>query len=377
MIEMHPVRSAAEKRRFYRFAFRVYRDDPNWVPHLWPGKKAYLDRRAAFFSYGEGEFWMALDGHRLVGTLGTAVNHSRNREMGWKAGIFGFFEVLPGRYDAACAMWDFARDWCRTRGLDELQGPYSFSGEDDHGFLVQGFDTSPSIMMGHNPPCYPQYAERYGFTKMHENQAYRFDLESIDHDLTRLPAAVHAIAARCLARHGQDVVRTPRMKDWENEVDRLWAVYNRAMDVLPEASATELSEFRAQANALKSVIDPQLVLIAELDGQAVGFALGLPNLSEALRHAHGLRHPWDYLRLALARRRIRSASFKILAIDPAFWGYGLESVLFLRMGQAVLERGYTWIDASLTGEANPQTNRLLQRSGAYVYRRYREYHLKL
>ena len=377
MIEMRPVRSEADKRRFYRFAFRVYRDDPNWVPHLWPGKKDYLDRKSAFFSYGEGGFWLAMDGRRLVGTIGTAVNHARNREMGWKAGTFGFFELLPGRYDAAAAMWDFAGEWCRQRGLDELHGPYSFSGEDDHGFLVQGFESMPAIMMGHNPPCYPEYAERYGFETIHENQAYRFDLSSIEYNLDNLPAAIHAIAGRCLRRHGPGVVRNPDMQDWDREVERLWAVYNRAMDVLPEASATELSEFRAQADALKSVIDPQLVLLAEVDGQVAGFALGLPNINEALHAARGLRRPWDYVRFALAQRRIQSASFKIMAVDPAYWGYGLESVLFLRMGQAILERGYAWIDASLTGANNPQTNKLLQRCGAYVYRRYREYRLKL
>ncbi len=114
-----------------------------------------------------------------------------------------------------------------------------------------------------------------------------------------------------------------------------------------------------------------------MDGKPAGFALGLPNVAEALKHANGLQYPWDYLRLAVAMKRIRSASFKILAMDPAYWGYGLESVLFHEMAKAIIRKRYTWVDASLTGDDNPQTNKLLSRAGAYIYRRYRIYQLML
>ena len=374
-----PVQTPADKRAFYRFAFQVYRHDPNWVPPLWPQRKGYLDRKAAFFTYGEGDFWLAVDGRDVVGTIGTAIDHSRNRDMGWKAACFGFFEVLPGRYDVAEGMWDFACAWARERGMTELIGPYSFAGNDEQGFLVSGFDQPVAVMLGHNPPYYPEFAERYGFHKSELGDwvAYRYDFSQIGFDIANAPEILVRIAGRAHRRHGEQVVRVPKMKDWGAEVDRLHAVYNRSLAVLPEFSPIELAEFRAQAMGLKEIIDPELVLIAEIDGQAVGFALGLPNISEALRHASGLRYPWNYLRLLLARRKLRSASFKILAIDPDFWGYGLEAVMILEMGRQMLRKGYRWVDASVTGEFNPQTNKLAPRFGAFVYRRYREYRLEL
>ena len=372
-----PVQTEADKRAFYKFAFCVYRDDPNWVPHLWPGKKTYLDKKAAFFTYGEGEFWLAKEDKEIVGTIGTGLNHSRNRDMNWKAGLFGFFEVLPERYDVAKFMWDFACDWCRQRGLTELQGPYNFSGEDDHGFLIQGFDTLPSIMMGHTPKHYSEFAERYGFEKLLDSVAYRYDLSLIDFDVNKGPEIVHKIAARCRERHGGAAIRIPKMEDWEAEEVKLHAVYNTSLAVLPEFSPVELAEFKAQADSLKQILDPELVFIAEVDGKAIGFALGLPNITEALKFANGLQHPWDYARFALAQKKIKSASFKIMAMDPAYWGYGLDALMILEMGEALIRKGYTWVDASLTGEFNPQTNKLATHLGAYVYRKYREYRLKL
>ena len=147
--------------------------------------------------------------------------------------------------------------------------------------------------------------------------------------------------------------------------------------MLPEFSPIELAEFREQALGLKEIIDPDLVLIAEVDGKAVGFALGLPNITEALKVANGLQYPRDFIRLLLARKKIRSASFKILAVDPEYWGYGLDAAMILEMGKQVLHKGYLWADASVTGEFNPQTNKLAPRFGAHVYRRYREYRLRI
>jgi len=93
---------------------------------------------------------------------------------------------------------------------------------------------------------------------------------------------------------------------------------------------------------------------AHTGATAVGFALGLPNLNEALQRANGLRYPWDYLRFALARPRITGSSFKILALDPAYWGCGLDALMMLELGKAIARKGYTWVDASVTGTDNPR-----------------------
>jgi len=374
-----PVQSESDKRKFYKFAFRVHQDDPNWVPHLWPQRKSYLEKEAAFFSYGEGDFWLASDGNEIVGTIGTAIDHPRNRDKNWKSAHFGFFEVLPDRYDVAQAMWDHACQWAMARGMNELIGPYSFAANDEPGFLVEGFDYFPPVMTGHNPPFYPLYAERYGFHKSELGDwvAYRYDLSTINFDVNNGPEIVHKIAARCRERHGEAIIRIPRMKDWDKEIPSLHQVYNHSLAVLPEFSPIELAEFKSQAEGLREILDPELVFIAEVKGKVVGFGLGLPNITEALRVAHGLQTPWDAIRFLFVRRRIKSASFKILAIDPEYWGYGLDALMFLEMGKAIIRKGYCWVDASVTSETNPQTNKLATRLGAYIYRRYREYRLKL
>ncbi len=376
-ITIHQVLTHADQRQFYDLAWQVYKNDPHWVPPLWPQRKEYLNKKAAFFKYGEGEFWLAKRGQEIVGTLGTAIDHPRNHHTGCQSGIFGFFEVLEGDYEAACALWDHACAWAKTRGLVELVGPYSFAANDDAGFLVEGFQYSPAIQMGHNPPHYPLYAEKYGFQGSIDWLAYRYDLSKINFDLQNIPQIILQIDQRSRSRLGSSVIRHPDMTQWDKEIRQLHAVYNTSLSRLPEFNPLELVEFNALAMSLKPILDPQLIFIAEVDGKTAGFGLGLPNIAEAFKVSNGLRYPWDYLRFTLARRKITSVSFKILAIDPQYWGYGLEVQMFIELVRILIHKGYTWVDGSLTADTNPQTNKLATRLGAYVYRRYREYKLSL
>jgi GNAT superfamily N-acetyltransferase len=376
-ITIHPVLTHADQRQFYSLAWRIYQNDPNWVPHLWPQRKDYLTKKATFFKYGEGDFWLAKRGLEVVGTIGTAIDHPRNRHIHCQSGIFGFFEVLDGDYEAASALWEHACTWAKARGQTELVGPYSFAANDDAGFLVEGFQYPPAILMGHNPPCYPQYAEKFGFRGSQDWLAYRYDLAKIDFDVKNSPEIILRIAERSRHHLGLSAIRHPDMDQWEAEIRRLHAVYNTSLSRLPEFIPIELVEFNALAMSLKPILDPELVFIAEVEGKTAGFGLGLPNIAEAFKVSNGLRYPWDYLRFALARRKISSVSFKILAIDPQYWGYGLEVQMFLEMARTVIRKGYTWVDGSLTSDLNPQTNKLSTRLGAYVYRRYREYKLAL
>jgi GNAT superfamily N-acetyltransferase len=371
------VQSRADKRAFYTFAWRVYRDDPNWVPHLWPQRKGYLDGKASFYEYGEGEFWLARRDGRVVGTIGTGINHARNAALGARQAIFGFFEVFPDGYEVAAALWDHACEWGRARGMDELHGPYNFAVNDDPGFLVQGFDTTPAIMMGHNPPYYPEFAERYGFHKFLGSMAYRRDLTNLGPNLEHVPPVLLRIVERARAHLGPDVIRTIRMADLDAELERIRTVYNKSLATLYGFSPLTPAETREIGEMLKPLADPELVFLAEMEGKTVGFALGLPNIQEALIHANGLRAPWDYLRLMRARHHITGASYKVLALDPDYWGRGIDALLYYEMGRRLIAKGYTWVDASLTGEDNPQTHRLATHFGAVVYRVYRQYWIGL
>lgn len=374
-LKITPVSTKKQQRDFYRFAQKVYQDDPYWVPPLWPQRRAYLRKEVPFFTYGEGDFFILEADGEIAGTFGLGIDHPANEADGDQSAVFGFFEVYP-EYRYAAAIWDFAADWARAHGMTKLKGPYSFS-TNEYGFLVDGFDNMPAVMMTHNPPCYPIFAEKYGFEEDLEKLAYRLDLGLYDHRVENAPDILFKIVERAEKRHGKRLIRKGREEIWPEEVRRIHPLYNKALSQLDDFTPIELVEFEAQAGALKPILDPELVLIAEMEGEVIGLLMGIPNVAEAFKYANGLQYPWDYLKFYRARKKITGVTLKIMAIDPNFWGYGLDAMMFLQIGETLIRKGYTWIDASLTSAGNPFTNKLAKKLGAEIYRRYKTYQLRL
>jgi hypothetical protein len=123
-------------------------------------------------------------------------------------------------------------------------------------------------------------------------------------------------------------------------------------------------------------LPPKLLRVVEAVRKRSGAVVRSVRLDE-WNNENGLRYPWDYARLWWHTRRMKSISFKILAFDLDYWGRGLDALMYVELAKATLRKGCTWMDMSLTGEDNPQTNKLATLVGARVYKRYRIFELAL
>ncbi len=169
-------------------------------------------------------------------------------------------------------------------------------------------------------------------------------------------------------------IRSANLKNYEVEVDNILDLQNRALEHLPEHIPYTRATIEAMILPMLEVVDPDLVLFAEIDGQAVGWFPGIPNFNEVFIHLNGLRYPWDYLRLLrYARFKPKGISLKSIAVAPEYWDTGVGVLLFAEMARRLAAKGYKWADMSLTGEDNSDTFPLAHRMGASIYKRYRFY----
>jgi GNAT superfamily N-acetyltransferase len=364
-------------RRFVLFQWRIFRGDRLWVPPLVASQVARLDpSRGKWFEQGLAAYYAAYrDGH-MVGTICCAVDHTLNQATGAKNAVFGYNHYLPDNAVAA-ALWDHAAAWARRRGLERLMGPFDLDYEDAYGVLIEGYDRQPALLCGHSPPYYREFVERYGFEPAREqNVALEIPVPDDPSEVDSF-ARLEALAQRVRAR-GRIRVRPANPTDWDGEIDRILALLNRSLAVLPDFMPWTRPRLESLVEEMEPWIDPELALFAEIEGQPVGLALALPNLNEILARLNGLRHPWDQLRAPLvARRRPTSFCLKSLVVDPAHWASGVDALLFHAMYQRARQRGYRWADLSITGAENPMTVRLATRMGARIYKRWQVYALPL
>ena len=374
-IEMQGAITKKEKRTFLTFPWRIYKNDPNWVPPLLSERTKVINpKQGIFFKDGSAECFIAYKDKRPVGTFCLAEDFNRTRTVGNKECMFGFIECYKD-YPVFEAMFDFAGDWARERGMKSLYGPYNLDREDSRGLLIEGRDRPPAILCGHQPPYYQDFFEHFGFEKDGEDGlAYAIDLNFENPKIERLMR----LAEQVRKRHPEFYVRGANRADFENEIDRIVYVQNRALGHFPGLVPYTRTDIETMVLPLVDLVDTDLVLFAEVDGQPAGFFPGVPNFNEMLIHLNGLRYPWDVLRYLRYRNlQPKCLSVKSVVVIPEYWDTGLAVLLFDEMIRRAVAHGYIWADLSLTGDENKDTWLLAHKMGAKIYKRYRFYKKEL
>jgi GNAT superfamily N-acetyltransferase len=368
-IEIRPVRTARERRAFLTFPWRIYRDDPLWVPPLLPERAATIDpKRGPFFKRGgEAEFFIAWRSRKPVGTICAGEDKYTNETRSTRECVFGFFEYVK-EYDVAETLLNHAVAWAKQRNLDALYGPFNLDYESSYGVLIEGRDRPPALLCGHTPPHYQHVMERFGFEPARgDNIAFVIDVHAPG--LPRLARVAERIRQR-----GQITTREADLSRWDEEIDRIYYLLNVALAHLPDHIGWHRDALEAALAPFRDIADPELILFAEVDGRVVGWFAGIPNLNEAFIHANGLRYPWDYIKLWVhLRRQPECLAIKSVLVLPEYWNTGVAVLLFDEMARRARTKGYTWADLSITSEDNPNTPLLAEHMGATIYKRWRVY----
>jgi GNAT superfamily N-acetyltransferase len=283
--------------------------------------------------------------------------------------MFGFFDCVDD-YAVAQALLDTAEAWAKERHLQTLYGPFNLDYEDSYGILIEGRDRPPALLCGHTPAYYQGFIERYGFQPARgDNLAY-----AITPDFSTPEFQRTARLADRLRKRGTFTVRGARLERWDEEVDNILSLLNQATAHLVDYIPWQRAALEEMLASFRTIADPELILFAEVNGQAVGWFPAIPNLSEVFQHVNGLRYPWDYVKLAwYMRRKPKSLTIKSVLVLPEYWNMGVGVLLMDEMRCRVQGKGYEWVDLSLTSADNPATPGLAERMGAKIYKRYRVY----
>jgi len=369
-IEIHPARTRRDKRTFLTFPWRIYKGDPLWVPPLLPERARFIDpQRGPFFKNGQAEFFIAWRGWEPLGTICCAEDLAATRARDHGECMIGFFECVED-YAVADALLAQAETWAQAHNLTALYGPYNLDRDDSRGLLVAGLDRPPAVMCGHTPLYYTEFFERFGMELFGaDGLAYAID---IDLDAPAVQRIIHL--AEKIRLRKNITVRGARLDDWDGEIDRILVLTNKALAHFPDFTPWPREAIEGMIAPLRNVIDPELVLFAEIGDQPVGWFPGVPNFNEITIHLNGLRYPWDYLRLLrYSRLKPQCLAIKSVLVPPEYWDTGVAVMMFAEMAQRAAAKGYNWADLSITGEDNVDTYPLATRAGAKIYKRYRIY----
>lgn len=307
-VSIHPVKDKADKREFVELAFRLNRGDPAWVPPLkneafdllTPGKNPW-------FEHGKAQLFLARRDGRTVGRISAhvdflALEQPASQGMGPGTGNWGLLEAEDA--EVAHALIVSAEDWLRGQGMNRALGPLSISIWDEPGLLVEGFETPPTIMLGHNSPLYQGWIEAEGYRPVKKLFNYAVDI------VDGFPPLVNRIVA---AGEKNERIRIRRVdkRKFDAEAQLIMGILNDAWsDNWGFVPLTD-SEIAYVGKKLKDIVFEDLIRVAEVDGEAVAFMIVLPNINELLIGMDGSLFPFNWARLLWWLRKPKSKRLRV------------------------------------------------------------------
>jgi len=357
---------------FIDLPWSIYKNDPHWVAPLKMAIKDVLNiKKHPFYETAKVKAWIAFKGDRAVGRIMAINNHAYNKYQNTKIGHFGFFESINDDH-VSTLLLKTAEAHLKNEGLTSVQGPMNPGTNYECGLLVEGFNDDPQVMMTFNPTYYIDQLEKHGYSKAMDLLAYHV------HANFEMPKIIMDIAERT-EKKSKVTFRTLNMKNWNEELDTMFEIYNSAWEANWGFVPMTKDEFYHTAKDLKSIVNPEFVHIAMVEGKAAGFILTLPDLNQIFKmNPSGNLSPLFIYRLLTAKKRITRCRVITMGVKKEYRKMGLETLLYKHNHIAIRKNPLMKdIEMSWILETNIEMNKPLIRMGGPAYKRYRIYERSL
>ncbi len=349
----------------------IYRDDPAFVRPLDMDLKDRLNpRKNPFFEHGEGALFCAYRNGWPVGRCSVSVDREHLGRYQDDTGFFGFFDTIDDE-SVARALLARAEGWLRGKGMKRARGPVSLNINEELGCLVDGFDTSPYILMPHHRPYQGGLIERAGYAKAKDVYAWHYKVGELNNRVKRAHAEIKNLP--------EISVRKASLKDIDRDVELLVEFFNDTWSENWGFVPFTRSEVRKMASDFRMLLMPDITCIVNIDGEPAAMAVALPNLNELVRDMEGKLMPFNLPRL-LWRLKVegpKSARLILLGIRRK-WRHvrkyaPLSVFMYAEMNEGAKRLGIREGELSWTLEDNGRVNAGIMTMGAKLYKTYRVY----
>ena len=333
-LRITPVTSKRDRKTFVDLAFRLYRDDPNWVPPL-KGEALGLitPEKNGWYSHAEVQLFLARRGEAVVGRISAhidtlALTMPAAQGFGPGVGQWGLMEAEDE--DVFRGLLAQAEDWLRAKGMTRALGPISQSIWEEPGLLIEGYDHAPTVMMGHAKRAYRGWIERAGYAPVKQLITYDLDITQ------EFPKLVKRII-RSGEANPSIVIREVDKRRFEEEAAIILDILNDAWSDNWGFVPLTPPEIKDVGVKLKPIVFNDLIRIAELDGRPVAFMITLPDLNEAIAPLNGSLLPfgWAKMLLWLRKPRVRTMRVPLMGVVKELQASRLASQLAFMMIEAI------------------------------------------
>ena len=371
-MEIRKVVSNKDLKRFITFPHKLYKNDENYVPELNLVIKNMLSHKNPFLKHSEIALFLAVEGRNVVGRIAAIYNQTHLDIYQDNTGFFGFFDAIN---DVAVAkqLFETCEQWLAKKGITRVIGPTNLTTNDSCGFLFEGFQYPPMILMPYNKMYYNDLCTHLGYNKLVDLNSYNMEnCDALEKYHNIYARAINTMAANRIK------IRNISSKTFAEDIDKLRFVYNKSNENNWGFMPLNEEEFKVMAADLKTTTPFDLTLIAEKDNEMIGFLIAVPNLNQVFKFIkNGKLFPFGIFQFLLKKRNVNSARIMILGILDEYKNIGLDFALYQSIKDALNKRNIFNAEACYVLENNQKMNSILSKLSRGINKRYRIYEKRL
>jgi GNAT superfamily N-acetyltransferase len=364
-VQVTPVQGLGDLRAFVGLPYRLHAGT-RWIPPLKLERYVFLSQKLnAYFKHGEGQYFLARRGGRVVGRVTAQIDRSYNEYHRSRTGMFGFLEFEDDP-EVLAALLGAAEGWLRERDCERMLGPMDFAMNDESGVLFEGYEIEPLIRQPWHPPYYVQRCEEAGLTKAMDLLSWELHINNREHLNPILPK----LSERARTKYGI-TIRPMSRRHLRREMDEFAKVYNAAWSHNWGFVPFSKEDLDAYTLDMHLVYDKDWFMIAEEDGKTVAMAITIPDIHQVYKKMQGRLLPlgwWYYLN---RRRIIDRVRVGFLGVLPEYQHTGVAAALYIDHFDAAARSRIQGGEASWILESNTSMNRGLEAMGGRVVKRWR------
>jgi GNAT superfamily N-acetyltransferase len=350
-VTIKQVSTKSELKKFIRFNYEMYKDNPYSVPDLYSDMVNTLTRKNAAFEFCEANYFLAYNERgQIVGRVAAIINNRANEKWGKKDVRFGWIDFIDD-IEVSKALLQTVEAWGKERGMTHIQGPLSFTDFDAEGMLVEGFDQLSTMATTYNYPYYPKHMEQLGYAKDADWVEFKIYIPDA------IPEKHKRISDIIQKKYNLKIKKyTSSKKIAADYGQQIFELMNEAYSPLYGYSPLSAGQIKQYVDMYLPIVDLRMVtLITDQEDKLVAVGISMPSLAEALQKAHGKLFPlgWYHLLKALfMKRRAKMLDLLLVAVKPEYQNKGVNALLFSDLIPVYQQLGFEYAESNPELELN-------------------------
>lgn len=334
MITIKEISTQKELKQFVKFPFKLYKNNPYWVPPIIKDEVASFDKNLnPVFEHAQSFYFLAYKNNEIVGRIAAIINHLEIKQLNIKRMRFGWFDFIDD-IEVSKALLNKVAAIGMDNNLEFMEGPMGFSNLDKVGVLTEGFDHIGSMITWYNYPYYKEHFEKLGFTVEKEYNESKFPFTNVN------PNLFIKASALIKERYQLKSLNFKKKEEFFPYVNKMFDLFNESYASL--SSFVPISDIQKEYFKKKylSFINPELIkYIADKDDNLVAFAITMPSFSKALQKANGKLFPFGVFHLLHAKKHSKDILFYLIGIHPDYQNKGVTAIIFEEYYHLFKEKG--------------------------------------